>query len=304
MTPKVTLDVDNITKTFTNVRAVDGLSFTAKSGTVFGLLGPNGAGKTTTIRMVLDIIVPDSGAVRWQGKTVDGDSRRTFGYLPEERGLYPKMKVRDQLMFLAQLHGLTAPVAKKTIEDLATQLSLTEHLEKAPQELSKGNQQKVQFIAAVVHAPPLLVLDEPFSGFDPVNVEVVKRSIRQLVEADTTVLLSSHRMEQVEELCEDVCIIDRSRAVQSGNLREIKRNWPDRFIRMTQLPNTDFLKAFPGASVLPSRNGYLDVKLPAGHAPAELARAAIASGPLDHFEVVEPSLNDIYLAAVKPEQSA
>jgi len=300
----MTLDVDNITKTFTNVRAVDGLSFTAKSGTVFGLLGPNGAGKTTTIRMVLDIIVPDSGAVRWQGKTVDGDSRRTFGYLPEERGLYPKMKVRDQLMFLAQLHGLTAPVAKKTIEDLATQLSLTEHLEKAPQELSKGNQQKVQFIAAVVHAPPLLVLDEPFSGFDPVNVEVVKKSIRQLVEADTTVLLSSHRMEQVEELCEDVCIIDRSRAVQSGNLRDIKRNWPDRFIRMTQLLNTDFLKAFPGASVLPSRNGYLDVKLPAGHAPAELARAAIASGPLDHFEVVEPSLNDIYLAAVKPEHTA
>lgn len=300
----MTLDVDNITKTFTNVRAVDGLSFAAKSGTVFGLLGPNGAGKTTTIRMVLDIIVPDSGAVRWHGKTVDGDSRRTFGYLPEERGLYPKMKVRDQLMFLAQLHGLSAPAAKKTIEDLASQLSLTEHLEKAPQELSKGNQQKVQFIAAVVHAPPLLVLDEPFSGFDPVNVEVVKNSIRQLVAADTTVVLSSHRMEQVEELCEDVCIIDRSRAVQSGNLREIKRNWPDRFVRMTQLPNTDFLKAFPGASVLPSGNGYLDVKLPAGHAPAELARAAIASGPLDHFEVVEPSLNDIYLAAVKPEQTS
>ena len=302
--PQTTLEVDDITKTFTTVRAVDGLSFTAKSGTVFGLLGPNGAGKTTTIRMVLDIIDPDSGRVRWKGRDIDAGVRRTFGYLPEERGLYPKMKVRDQLMFLGQLHGLTAADAKKTIDSLAAQLNLTEHLEQAPQELSKGNQQKVQFIAAVVHAPPLLVLDEPFSGFDPVNVEVVKRSIRDLVARDTTVLLSSHRMEQVEELCEDVCIIDRSRAVQSGNLREIKRNWPDRFIRMTQLSNTDFLKAFPGASILPSRDGFLDVKLPAGISPAELARAAIASGPLDHFEVVEPSLNDIYLAAVKPEQSA
>jgi ABC-2 type transport system ATP-binding protein len=302
--PQTTLEVENITKTFTSIRAVDGLSFTARSGSVFGLLGPNGAGKTTTIRMVLDIIDPDSGRIIWQGRAVDANVRRTFGYLPEERGLYPKMKVRDQLMFLGQLHGLRASDAKKTIEGLAAELNLTEHLEQAPQELSKGNQQKVQFIAAVVHAPPLLVLDEPFSGFDPVNVEVVKRSIRELVARDTTVVLSSHRMEQVEELCEDVCIIDRSRAVQSGNLREIKRDWPDRFIRMTKLPNTDFLKAFPGASILPSRDGFLDVKLPAGQQPVELARAAMAAGPLDHFEVVEPSLNDIYLAAVKPEATA
>jgi ABC-2 type transport system ATP-binding protein len=212
------------------------------------------------------------------------------------------MKVRDQLMFLAQLHGVAAADAKRTIEELAAALNLTENLDKTPQELSKGNQQKVQFIAAVAHAPPLLVLDEPFSGFDPVNVEVVKHSIRELVARDTAVLLSSHRMEQVEELCEDVCIIDRSRAVLSGNLREIKSNWPDRFVRMTQLPTTDFLQAFPGALVLPSRNGFLDVKLPPAYAPSELARAAVAAGPLDHFEVVEPSLNDIYLSAVKPEE--
>ena len=303
-TPQTTLEVDNITKTFASVRAVDGLSFTAKSATIFGLLGPNGAGKTTTIRMVLDIIEPDTGRIRWRSRAIDADVRRTFGYLPEERGLYPKMKVRDQLMFLAQLHGLTAADAKKRIEEFAAQLNLGEHLDQSPQELSKGNQQKVQFIAAVVHSPPLLVLDEPFSGFDPVNVEIVKHSIRELAARDTTVVLSSHRMEQVEELCEDVCIIDRSRAVQSGNLREIKRNWPDRFIRMTRFGNTEFLKAFPGASILPSRDGFLDVKLPAGQSPAELARAAMATGPLDHFEVVEPSLNDIYLAAVKPEQPA
>jgi ABC-2 type transport system ATP-binding protein len=298
------LEVESISKTFGAVHAVSELSLTAKPGAVFGLLGPNGAGKTTTIRMILDIIVPDTGTVRWRGKVVDASVRHLFGYLPEERGLYPKMKVRDQLMFLAQLHGVAATVAMRRIELLGAALNLTENLEKTPQELSKGNQQKVQFIAAVVHEPPLLVLDEPFSGFDPVNVEVVKHSIRELVAAGTTVLLSSHRMEQVEELCEDVCIIDRSRAALTGNLRDIKRNWPDRFIRMTKLPSIDFLKAFAGASVLPDRDGYLDVKLPPQIAPTDILRAALGVGPLDHFEVVEPSLNDIYLAAVKPEEQS
>jgi ABC-2 type transport system ATP-binding protein len=295
------LQVDSISKSFGDVRAVSELSFTAKPAAIFGLLGPNGAGKTTTIRMVLDIIEPDSGQVLWQGRRVDASIRHTFGYLPEERGLYPKMKVRDQLLFLAQLHGAAAEAARRRIEELAIALNLVENFDKAPQELSKGNQQKVQFIAAVAHEPPLLVLDEPFSGFDPVNVEVVKHAIRELVARGTAVLLSSHRMEQVEELCEDVCIIDRSRAVLAGNLRDIKRNWPDRFVRMSKLPRTDFLAAFSGATVLPALDGYLDVKLPPQFAPADLLRAAIAVGPLDHFEVVEPSLNDIYLTAVKPE---
>jgi len=303
VTSQTTLEVDRVTKTFSTVRAVEALSFTAKAGSVFGLLGPNGAGKTTTIRMILDIIEPDEGQVRWQGRIVDASVRHTFGYLPEERGLYPKMKVGDQLLFLAQLHGTPAAEAKRRIEELAAALNLTEHLDKAPQELSKGNQQKVQFIAAVAHEPPLLVLDEPFSGFDPVNVEVVKQSIRELVAKGTTVLLSSHRMEQVEELCEDVCIIDRSRSVMSGNLRDIKREWPDRFVRMTRLPNTDFLKAFAQATIMPSHDGFLDVKMPPSIAPADLLRAAMSAGPVDHFEVVEPSLNDIYLAAVRPEDA-
>ena len=298
------LEVERISKTFGPVRAVSELSLSVKPGAVFGLLGPNGAGKTTSIRMILDIIEPDSGAVRWDGRPVDASIRHRFGYLPEERGLYPKMKVGDQLSFFAQLHGVPAATAKTRIEAFASALNLTEHLDRTPQELSKGNQQKVQFVMAVVHEPPLLVLDEPFSGFDPINVEVVKRSIRDFVARGTTVLLSSHRMEQVEELCEDICIIDRSRAVMSGSLREIKAAWPDRFVRISQLPNTDFLRAFPGASVLPGRNGYLDVKLPPEYRPADLARAAMSAGPIDHFEVVEPSLNQIYLAAVKPEDAA
>ena len=297
------LDVDKVSKTFGSVHAVTDLSFTAKSGAIFGLLGPNGAGKTTTIRMILNIFEPDSGQVLWNGRQVDAAVRHTFGYLPEERGLYPKMKVRDQLMFLAQLHGESADAAKATIDRFAAALNLTENLDKTSQELSKGNQQKVQFIAAVAHKPPLLVLDEPFSGFDPVNVEVVKEAIRQLVAGGTAVLLSSHRMEQVEELCEDVCIIDHSRAVLSGNLKAIKRSWPERFVRMTALTDTAFLSAFAGATILPGRDGYLDVKLAPSIAPTDVLRAAMAAGAVDHFEVVEPSLNDIYLSAVKPESA-
>jgi ABC-2 type transport system ATP-binding protein len=296
------LEVAKVSKTYGAVHAVTDLSFEAQPGAVFGLLGPNGAGKTTTIRMILDIIEPDSGEVRWHGKRVDATVRHTFGYLPEERGLYPKMKVGDQLLFLAQLHGVDEKTARQRIDSLAASLNLTEHMGKSPVELSKGNQQKVQFIAAVAHEPPLLVLDEPFSGFDPVNVEIVKHSIRELVARGTTVLLSSHRMEQVEELCQDVCIIDRSLAVLAGNLREIKRNWPDRFVRMTNLPNVDFLKAFPGVMVTSNHSGYLDVKFPSSISPTDLLRAALGAGPLDHFEVVEPSLNDIYLSAVQPEE--
>ena len=302
--PSTMLDVQHVSKTFGPVHAVSDLSFSVKPGAVFGLLGPNGAGKTTTIRMILDIITPDAGAVLWQGKTVDASVRHTFGYLPEERGLYPKMKIADQLLFFAQLHGVPVGDARAKTESYAASLDLTQHLTQTPQELSKGNQQKVQFIAAILHDPPFLVLDEPFSGFDPVNVEIVKDAIRDLVARGTTVLLSSHRMEQVEELCEDICIIDHSRAVRSGNLREIKANWPDRFIRMTPIADTAFLQAFTGASVLPSRNGYLDVKLPPAYKPADLARAALSAGPIDHFEVVEPSLNEIYLAAVKADAPA
>jgi ABC-2 type transport system ATP-binding protein len=300
------LEVFNVSKSFGKVQAVSELSFTAQPGAVFGLLGPNGAGKTTTIRMVLDILRPDSGTVSWSGKAVDADIRHTFGYLPEERGLYPKMKVAEQLLFLARIHGMTAPDARKRIAELAEEFNLTENLTKSPQELSKCNQQKVQFIAAVVHRPPLLVLDEPFAGFDPINVEILKGAIRDLVKAGTAVLLSSHRMEQVEELTRDICIIDRSRAVISGSLVSIKRAWPDRFIRMTALPDLGFLTRFDGATARPSDEGYVNVKAPPNVAPAEILKAAVAAGPVDHFEVVEPSLNDIYLHYVKAaeEQAA
>ena len=300
----MTLEVNAVSKSFGRVRAVTDLSFTARASSIFGLLGPNGAGKTTTIRMILDILTPDSGTITFGGKLVDAELRRSFGYLPEERGLYPKMKLADQLLFLARLHGLDAASARRRIAELADSLELSGQLKRVPSELSKGNQQKVQFIAAVVHEPPLLVLDEPFAGFDPVNVEIIKQAVRGLVARGTAVLLSSHRMEQVEELCEDVCIIDRSRAVLTGNLRRIKQAWPARFVRMTQLPDTSFLGAFGGVTSRASSDGYLELNLPAGVSSSELLRAAVAAGPVDHFEIVEPSLNDIYLHAVRQQEAA
>ncbi len=297
------LEVAHVSKSFGAVRAVDDLSLTAAPGAVFGLLGPNGAGKTTSIRMILDILEPDQGEVRWDGRRVDADARHTFGYLPEERGLYPKMKIRDQLLFFARLHGMTDAAAKERITQLAETFHLQEGIAKNPIELSKGNQQKVQFMAAVVHNPPLLVVDEPFAGLDPINVEIFKGTIRQLVAAGTTIVLSSHRMEQVEELCRDICILDRSKAVVQGNLAEIKRNWPDRFIQMTATDQRSFLDRFPGMAALPSDNGYLRLRIPADVRPADVLRAAVAmSSQVDHFEVVEPTLNDIYLHYVRPEE--
>ena len=298
------LDVRRISKQFGKIQAVSDLSFSAEPGRVFGLLGPNGAGKTTTIRMILDIIEPDAGEVRWNGRRVDADVRRFFGYLPEDRGLYPKMKIGDQLAFFAILHGMDRNAARARIQELATQFGLADRLTTTPVELSKGNQQKVQFMAAVAHRPPLLVLDEPFAGLDPINVEIFKDAIREVQRAGTTIVLSSHRMEQVEELCSDISIIDRSKAVVQGNLAELKRNWPNRFIRITRIADMSFLSGFPDARIESSDDGYVHVSAPPAVSPAAILRAAASVGPVDHFEVVEPSLTEIYLHFVKPEEAS
>lgn len=298
------LEVRHVSKSFGKVRAVDHLSFTAVPGAVFGLLGPNGAGKTTSIRVILDILTPDRGDVMWNGRRVDAGIRSMFGYLPEERGLYPKMRLDLQLLFFARLHGMPESEAKIRIVELANAFHLEDALKKNPVELSKGNQQKVQFMAAVAHRPPLLVLDEPFAGLDPINVEIFKRQIRDLLAQGTVIVLSSHRMEQVEELCKSFCIIDRSRVVVKGELAEIKRTWPDRFIRLTAPRDASFLSRFPGVDPLPGEDGLLKLRLRPEIAPSDILRAAVDDGPVDHFEVVEPSLNDIYLHYVRPEEPA
>jgi len=215
------LKIENVTKTFIDKKAVDDISFEISKPGVFALLGTNGAGKTTTIRMMLGIIKKDTGNITWNGKAVDRKSVN-FGYLPEERGLYPKSKIVDQLMYFAKLKGMKKADAEKNIDYWLERLKMTEYKNSLAEKLSKGNQQKIQFIIAVMHNPDLVVLDEPFSGLDPVNTDLLKDVILELVEKGKYIVMSSHQMNSVEEFCDDIVILSRGKTVLKGNLNEIK----------------------------------------------------------------------------------
>ncbi len=219
------LILENVSKTFVSKKAVDGISFSLNRPQVFGLLGTNGAGKTTTIRMLLGIIKKDSGEITWNGKKVDRKSVN-FGYLPEERGVYPKVKIYDQLMYFAELKGMNKQEANNAIQNWAKKLKVEEYMEMPAEKLSKGNQQKIQFMTAIIHNPELVVLDEPFSGLDPVNTELLKNIIIDLVKRGKYVIMSAHQMATIEEFCTDILILNKGKTVLQGNLREIKEGYP------------------------------------------------------------------------------
>ena len=219
------LVLKNVSKTFVGKRAVDNISFELNKPGVFGLLGTNGAGKTTTIRMLLGIIKKDSGEITWNGKVVDRKSVN-FGYLPEERGVYPKTKIYNQLMYFAELKGMKKEEADEAIKNWAKKLKVEEYLDKPAEKLSKGNQQKIQFMTAVIHNPELLVLDEPFSGLDPVNTELLKNIIINLVKEGKYIIMSAHQMSTIEEFCSDILILNKGKTVIKGNLKEIKDTYP------------------------------------------------------------------------------
>ena len=219
------LILKNVSKTFTGKKVVDNISFSLEEPGVFGLLGTNGAGKTTTIRMLLGIIKKDSGEITWNGKKVDRKSVN-FGYLPEERGVYPKVKIYDQLMYFAELKGMKRSEADKTINEWAKRLKVEEYMQQPAEKLSKGNQQKIQFMTAIIHNPELVVLDEPFSGLDPVNTELLKNIIIDLVKNGKYVIMSAHQMATIEEFCSDILILNKGKTVLQGNLREIKESYP------------------------------------------------------------------------------
>src|SRR5258707_3453501 len=223
--PKPTLILDHVSNSFGEFSAVSDLSLQVRPGRVFGLIGPNGAGKTTTIRMIVNITAPDSGRVELFGQTMSTAMQDRIGYLPEERGLYKKMKIGEQLRFFAELKDLRGAEAEKRIDAWLWKLDLFSWKEKRTKELSKGMQQKVQFITAVIHDPDLVILDEPFSGLDPVNVELMRETILEQKAAGKTIILSTHQMEIAEKLCDDVCMINRSRKVLDGRLREIRRSF-------------------------------------------------------------------------------
>jgi len=298
------LVLSGIARSFGDVAAVRDVSFEVPAGTTFGLLGPNGAGKTTTMRMILGILVPDRGSVRWNGAPVDLAVRRRFGYLPEERGLYAKVKVRDHIAYFGRLHGVAPPADKQGADRWIERLGLAEYANRPCGELSKGNQQKVQIACAVLHAPELLVLDEPFTGLDPVNAEMLLGALRELEASGTTLILSSHQMWQIEDLCARFCIVADGTVRAAGTLAELRAAWPTRVIEVE--PPAPALRAVldrvPGAHALAAgERPALAYEVPAQADAAALLRALVAAGDVTRFERVEPRLTDIYLRAIGAE---
>jgi ABC-2 type transport system ATP-binding protein len=294
----VTLRIADLDKRFGRVVALDGLSFEVPAGQIFGFLGANGAGKTTTMRIALGVLAADRGTITWHGQDTRTLPRATWGYLPEERGLYPRMVVLDQLVFFASLHGIPADVARRTALDWLRRLRVPDLAERKAEELSKGNQQKIQLVAAILHNPPVLLMDEPFTGLDPVNVAMLREAFLELRDAGRTLIFSTHQMETVEAMCESIAIVDRGRVVVGGPLRDIKRSSGRRLVRLSVDGDHRlvWLAAVPGARVLRPGIERTEIELDEGTEPDAVLAAAIAAGArVSHFEVVEPTLEQIFI---------
>jgi ABC-2 type transport system ATP-binding protein len=301
MLATVTLEIDRVTKRFAQTLALDDLTFTVPKGRIFGFLGANGAGKTTTMRICLGILQPDAGVVRWEG-TLSGDlPRRTWGYLPEERGLYPRMGVLDQLVYFASLYGVAPAAARRQAVHWLARFRIPDYAERRAEELSKGNQQKVQFIAAILHGPDVLLMDEPFTGLDPVNLALLREAFVELRDDGRTIVFSTHQMEAAEALCESLAIVDRGRVVAAGTLAELKRTSRARTVRLGVegeiLPS--WLTAIDGVAAVRPAAGFTELELTPGTEPREVLASALARGALvTHFEVAEPSLEAVFIEHV------
>jgi ABC-2 type transport system ATP-binding protein len=291
--------VEGVTKRYDSLTAVDDLNLHIQRASIFGLLGPNGAGKTTTLRMIMRILIPDSGSIRVLDRPLDEDTQDLIGYLPEERGLYNRMKVRQVLVFLAALKGLSEAEAGRRAAEWLERLELADWAERKVIDLSKGMQQKVQFIAATLHRPPLLILDEPFAGLDPVNAVAIKDIMLELRDQGTTIILSTHRMEQVEMMCDSICLINKGQNVLSGDLKAIKQSYGKNTVRIEYTGDGHFLDQ---PALVESVNRYgavVEAKLKPGADPQEILKAAVLNGSrISRFELMEPPLNDIFIEKV------
>ena len=295
----VTLVLEGVGKSFDEFVAVQDLSLQVRRGRIFGLLGPNGAGKTTTIRMIVGITAPDGGRIELFGQGLTAALRDRIGYLPEERGLYKKMKVGEQLRFFGELKGMSARAAERASDQWLERLKLADWKLKKTDELSKGMQQKVQFVAAVLHDPDLLILDEPFSGLDPVSVETVKAAVVELQQAGKTIILSTHLMEQAEQLCTDICLINRAHKVLGGSLREVKASYGRNTVALRAEGADAVLADAALVAAVKRHSDEVEVMLADGADAQELLRQLIAAGArVMKFEQIEPSLNDIFIERV------
>jgi ABC-2 type transport system ATP-binding protein len=297
------LEVAGVSKRFSDRMALDGVSFAIRPGEVFGFVGANGAGKTTTMRIMLGVLQADAGSVAWQGTAIDAERRRRIGYMPEERGLYPKMKVGEQLEYLAELHGLPRREARRSVREWTERLGIAQRRADPVHKLSLGNQQRVQLAAALAHDPDVLVLDEPFSGLDPVAVDVMSGVLREQAAAGVPVIFSSHQLELVERISDRVGIISAGRMVATGSVEEL-RSGGEIVIDVCGPRSPGWAAAVPGVAVLEHADDRTRVQLGKGIDDQQVLRAALAAGPVHEFSRHRPGLNELYRDVVSAPQRA
>ncbi len=292
------LTLEHVYKSFNDVHAVQDLNLNLPPGIIFGLLGPNGAGKTTTIRMIMDIIIPDKGKILLMDKPNSQILRDKVGYLPEERGLYRKMKVSEQLTFLAEMKELKKSQSKERIKYWLDRFELSEWADKKMEELSRGMQQKIQFIATIIHEPNLIILDEPFTGLDPVNTELIKNVMLEQKERGATIIFSTHLMDQVEKLCDSICLINEGKAVLDGEIKNIKKDFRRNSVIMQFDGNGKFLKNSSIVKKFKEIDNYLEIFPAEGKEVRDILQAAFKEVDITRYEVMEPSLNEIFIETV------
>ena len=292
------LKLQNVSKTFIGKKAVQDISFEVDKPGVFGLLGTNGAGKTTTIRMLLGIIKKDSGEITWNGKKVERKNVN-FGYLPEERGVYPKTKIHDQLMYFAELKGMKKQEAEDAIRKWAKVLKVEEYIQMPAEKLSKGNQQKIQFMTSILHNPELIVLDEPFSGLDPVNSEILKNVIIDLVKEGKYIIMSSHQMASIEEFCSDILILNKGKTVLKGNLKDIKESYQANRLEISTNSNIENFIENSNMTIEFSKNNDYSININSEESAHQLLQTLVNNKiEINKFEIKKPTLNDIFIEKV------
>ena len=298
------LKLENIQKKYDEKVAVDKLSLDIPQGEIFGIIGPNGAGKTTTIRMIMNITVPDEGRIIFKGEPVGDDFKDQVGYLPEERGLYKKLTCREVVKYMAALKGYTPADIDKKIEAWLQKVELFDYIDKKVEELSKGMQQKLQFVTTIIHEPEIVILDEIFSGLDPLNIELIKNILLDLKRQGKTILFSTHVMEQAEKLCDYICMFNRGKKVLDGRLTEIKSKHGQNRIQLDIDGDGYFISSLPGVSSMREFNNYIEIEIKQGTDTNQLLRSILEKVQVRKFDMVEPSLYDIFIqtANIDPDE--